>query len=112
MAGSDLYTGSLELLVLKALSWGPMHGYGIVRWLRESAGDTFLVHEGVLYPALHRMERKGLLDEEWATTDSNRQAKYYHLTPAGRAQLRAETARWQRYARVMTTALAARRAPA
>jgi transcriptional regulator len=111
MAGSDLFTGSLDLLILKAVTWGPSHGYAIGRWLREATDETLPIHEGVLYPALHRLERKGFLDEEWAATESNREAKFYHLTPAGRTHLRAEMARWRNYARVMTAALAAQRGP-
>ncbi|HEY3934887.1 MAG TPA: PadR family transcriptional regulator [Gemmatimonadales bacterium] len=111
MAGSDLFTGSLDLLLLKAVTWGPRHGYAIARWLREQTGDTLPIHEGVLYPALHRLERKGYLDEEWGPTESNREAKFYRLTPGGRAALRAATARWRLYAGVMNAALEARRGP-
>jgi PadR family transcriptional regulator PadR len=109
MAGSDLYTGSLELLILKALSWGPLHGYGIGRWIRTTTDEVLAVQEGALYPALHRLERKGFLDEEWGVSDTNREAKFYKLTSTGRQRLRDETARWRRYARVMTVALAAGR---
>ncbi|HEY4100437.1 MAG TPA: PadR family transcriptional regulator [Gemmatimonadales bacterium] len=111
MAGSDLFTGSLDLLVLKAVTWGPRHGYAIARWLREQTGETLPIHEGVLYPALHRLERKGWLDEEWGATESNREAKFYRITPAGRAALRVETARWRAYTQVMNTALAAQHGP-
>ena len=109
MAGSDLFTGSLDLLVLKALSWGPMHGYAIGRWIRQSTSDALNIQEGALYPALHRLERKGFLEEEWGLTDTNREAKFYRLTAAGRKQLREELARWRTYSRVMTAALAAAR---
>ena len=109
MAGSDLFTGSLDLLVLKAVSWGPMHGYAIGRWIRQSTSDALNVQEGALYPALHRLERKGFLEEEWGLTDTNREAKFYRLTAAGRKQLREELTRWNTYARVMTAALAAAR---
>jgi PadR family transcriptional regulator PadR len=104
--GSDLYTGSLDLLVLKALSWGPLHGYAIGRWIRTSTDEWLTVQEGALYPALHRLQRRGFLDEEWGRSDTNREAKFYRLTAEGRRRLRDETARWQRYARVMNTALA------
>lgn len=107
MAGSDIYTGSLELLILKALSWGPRHGYAVGQWLRQSTSDELTVQEGALYPALHRLERKGFIEEEWGITDTNREAKFYKLTPAGRQQLRGEVARWQAYVRVMTAALSA-----
>ena len=109
MAGSDLYTGSLDLLVLKALSWGPLHGYAIGRWIRTSTDEWLTVQEGALYPALHRLERKGLLDEEWGLSDTNREAKFYKLTAEGRKRLRDEIVRWRRYARVMNAALAAGR---
>jgi|SRR6185503_18971527 transcriptional regulator len=109
MAGSDLFTGSLDLLVLKAVSWGPMHGYAIGRWIRQSTSDALSIQEGALYPALHRLERKGYLEEEWGLTDTNREAKFYRLTTAGRKHLRDELARWHTYSRVMTAALAAAR---
>lgn len=105
MAGSDLYVGTLELLILKALGGGAMHGYGIGRWIRESTEDVLNVQEGVLYPALHRMARRGLIDEEWGVTDTNREAKFYRLTAAGRRQLRSEVERWERHARAMAMAL-------
>jgi transcriptional regulator len=109
MAGSDLFTGSLDLIILKALSWGPMHGYAIGRWIRLSTKEGLTVREGALYPALHRLEEKGFLDEEWGMTETNREAKFYKLTPAGRKQLASELARWRDYAKLMTTALAAPR---
>jgi len=109
MAGSDLYTGSLDLIVLKALSWGPMHGYGIGRWIRQSSSDALTVQEGALYPALHRLERKGYLEEEWGLTETNREAKFYRLTTEGRAHLKREIVPWQNHARVMTAVLAASR---
>jgi transcriptional regulator len=110
MAGSDLYTGTLELLILKALSWGPMHGYAINKWIRERTGESVIVAEGSLYPALHRLERRGLLDEEWGVTDRNREAKYYSLTPEGRAHLRTETVRFTAHANTVAGILAMRRA--
>jgi transcriptional regulator len=110
MAGSDLYTGTLELLVLKALSWGPMHGYAINKWIRERTGDAVIVAEGSLYPALYRLEKRGLLHEEWGVTERNREAKYYSLTTEGRAHLRAETARFTAHATAVAGILALRRA--
>lgn len=104
---SDLFVGTLDILVLKAVSWGPRHGYAIGRWIRETTEDALTVQEGALYPALHRLERRGLLSEEWRVTDTGREAKFYALTPAGRAQLRAEVARWTRFSRAVTAALAA-----
>jgi transcriptional regulator len=109
MAGSDLYTGSLELLILKAVSWGPRHGYAIGRWIRETTEETLAIQEGALYPALHRLERRGLVAEEWGVTDTNREAKFYQLTADGRRRLREETARWNQYAKVMRMALDAAR---
>ena len=109
MAGSDLFTGSLDLLILKALSWGPRHGYAIGLWLRQRGGDLLPVAEGALYPALHRLEQQGYLEEEWGLTDTNREAKFYRLSAAGRRRLRTETARWRSYARVMRGALDAAR---
>jgi transcriptional regulator len=105
MAGSDLYVGTLDLLILKALSWGPMHGYGIGRWIRQTTEDVLTVQEGALYPALHRLERRGWLDEEWGVTETGREAKYYRLTPAGRRLLRSVVERWRAYARAVSAAL-------
>jgi len=105
MAGSDLYVGTLDVLILKALSWGPMHGYGIGRWIRQTTEDVLAVQEGALYPALHRLQRRGWLDEEWGVTETGREAKYYRLTPVGRRQLRSEVERWRAYARAVSAAL-------
>jgi transcriptional regulator len=105
MAGSDLYVGTLDVLILKALSWSPMHGYGIGRWIRQTTEDVLTVQEGALYPALHRLQRRGWLDEEWGVTETGREAKYYRLTPAGRRQLRSEVERWRAYARAVSAAL-------
>ena len=104
---SDLFVGTLDILVLKAVSWGPRHGYAIGRWIRETTADVLSVQEGALYPALHRLERRGLLAEEWRVTDTGREAKFYALTAAGRAQLRAELERWTRFSQAVTTALTA-----
>ena len=105
MAGSDLFVGTLDLLILKALSAGSLHGYGIGRWIRESTSDVLNVQEGVLYPALHRLERRELIDEEWGITETNREAKFYKLTPSGRKHLRAELERWQEHTRAVNAAL-------
>lgn len=106
MAGSDLFTGTLDILILKALTWGPRHGYAIGRWIRETTEDVLTVQEGALYPALHRLERRAVISEEWGETDTGRQAKYYTLTPAGRAHLRSEAVRWNAYSRAVARALA------
>jgi transcriptional regulator len=102
---SDLFTGTLDILVLKALSWGPMHGYAISRWIRDTTSDTLSVQEGVLYPALHRLARRKLLSEKWGMTDTGRAAKFYTLTAAGRKQLGAESKRWTAFSRAVTHAI-------
>jgi len=101
--------GTLDVLVLKTLCWGPMHGYAVARWIRVSTNEGLNVREGALYPALHRLQAKGFLAEEWGITDTNREAKFYRLSPAGRKQLAAELARWRDYSRIMNTALATSR---
>src|SRR6202521_3016746 len=92
----DLLQGTLDLLVLKALAKAPMHGHGVAEWSHESSQDVLRVEEGALYPALHRLEVRGLLAAEWGASDNNRRAKYYRLTAAGRKQLAEETAHWKR----------------
>ena len=109
MAGSDLFTGSLYLIILKSLTWGPMHGYAIARWIRTSTKEGLTVREGLLYPALHRLAERGFLEEEWGLTETNREAKFYKLTPAGRKHLASELTRWHHYSRFMTAALSASR---
>jgi transcriptional regulator len=106
MAGSDLFTGTLDLLILKAVSWGPRHGYAIGRWIRDTTDAALVVQEGVLYPALYRLERKGMLAEEWQQSETGRAAKFYTLTKTGRDQLRQETQRWVRHSRAVNRALA------
>ena len=105
MAGSNLYTGTLDLLVLKALKWGPLHGYAIGRWIRETAGGTLQVEEGALYPALHRLKKAGLLAADWGQTETGRQAKFYELTAHGKKQLAAETARWSEHVHAVEAVL-------
>ena len=107
MAGSDLFTGTLDILILKAVSWGPRHGYAIGRWIRETTADDVIVQEGALYPALARLEHNGLLDAEWALSDNNRRAKFYTLTVAGRKRLKAETERWNLASLALNKALRA-----
>ena len=107
MAGSNLYTGTLDLLVLKALKWGPLHGYAIGRWIRETGGGTLQVEEGALYPALHRLKKAGLLAADWGQTETGRQAKFYELTARGRKQLDAETARWSEHVQAVEAVLSA-----
>jgi transcriptional regulator len=104
----DLVRGTLDLLVLKALSWGPMHGLAVLRWIEQTTRDQLLIEEGALYPALHRMEEKGWLDAEWGYTGRNRKAKFYRVTSSGRKQLASELTRWSRYTSVVDLVLAAR----
>ena len=104
----ELLRGTLDLLILKTLSWGPMHGLAVVRWLEQTTRDQLQVEEGALYPSLHRMEDKGWLESEWGYTDGNRRAKFYRLSAAGRKHLAAEQLKWSRYSRVVDLVLAAR----
>jgi len=95
---TDILQGSLDLLVLKRLSTGPMHGWGIAQDIQSLSGDTFKVGQGSLYPALYRLEQQRLIDSDWGTTENNRRAKFYRLTPLGRKQLDIETSRWDKMA--------------
>ena len=97
-ADLDLLQGTLDVLVLKTLSREPRHGYAVARWIAEATDDALAVEEGALYTALHRLEKRGLVESEWGLSENNRRAKYYQLTAEGRAALRAQTARWTRYA--------------
>jgi len=106
----DLVRGTLDLLILKALSWGPMHGLAVLRWIERTTGHVLEVEEGALYPALHRMEQKGWLEATWGLTDRNRRARYYRVTADGRRHLAAERARWVRYTEAVALVLAARSA--
>ncbi len=101
-----LMRGTLDLLILKSLTWGPRHGYAVGRWIRETTNEALIIQEGALYPALHRLERKAFVSEEWGATESGRQAKYYTLTAKGRAQLRRESVRFATYANAVGLALA------
>ena len=94
----DLLQGTLDVLILKTLSWAPMHGYGVSRFIRQRTDDVLAVEDAALYQALHRLERKGWIESEWGLSENNRRAKYYQLTTEGRRQLRAETSMWRRYA--------------
>jgi transcriptional regulator len=107
----DLLRGTLDLLILKALSWGPMHGLGVLRWIEDTTEQRLQIEEGALYPSLHRMEQKGWLDAEWGYTERNRKAKFYRLSPAGRRQLAAELSKWSRYTEAVGMVLAAQGAP-
>jgi transcriptional regulator len=101
----DLLKGTLDVLVLKALTWGPRHGYAVANWIQDVTRGTLQVEEGALYHALHRLERNGWAASEWGVSEANRRAKYYTLTPAGRRQLVARTATWTRYAEAIFAAL-------
>ena len=92
----ELLQGTLDLLILKALARGPMHGYGVAEWIHQTSDDVLHVEEGALYPALHRLQLRGLLAAEWGLSDNNRRAKFYSLTAAGRKQLAQETEFWRR----------------
>ena len=108
---SGLLQGTLELLVLKTLSWGPMHGYGIASWIESATDDVLSVEEGSLYPALYRMARKGWIRPEWGTSENNRRAKFYHLTAEGEHQFREQRSGWLRFAAAVSQAVAANTAP-
>ena len=94
--------GTLDLLVLRALSWTPMHGFEIVSWLERAANQSLDLDDSALYQAVYRLEARGLLEADWGVTENNRRARYYTVTSPGRAHLRAETARWVRYSDVVT----------
>jgi transcriptional regulator len=104
----DLLQGTLDLLILKALARGAMHGYGVAEWIHQTSEDVLRVEEGALYPALHRLELRGLLASEWGISDNNRRAKYYSLTATGKKHLAQETEYWRRMsgavARILQTA--------
>jgi transcriptional regulator len=105
---ADLLPGTLDLLILKAVSLGPLHGYGVLLRIEQITHGALLVEQGALYPALYRLEHQGLLASEWGTSDNNRRAKFYTLTPSGRRRLKIETESWNRTAAAMSSALKAR----
>ncbi len=107
----DLLQGTLDLLVLKTLSWGPAHGYAVARWIQQLTGEVLQVGEGSLYPALHRLEERGWVEAEWRLSEHNRRAKFYSLTAKGRAQLRAEAATWAAFVAAVGKVLAATEQP-
>jgi transcriptional regulator len=107
---AELLPGTLDLLILKALSLGEEHGYGVLLRIERITGGALLVEQGALYPALARLEHQGLLHAEWATSDNNRRARFYALTAAGRKRLKAETERWELAAHALNTALRAQEA--
>ena len=105
LASKDRLHGTLDVLILKTLSWGPRHGYAIARWLEETMGDAIKVEEGSLYPALYRMEKRGWIEAEWGTSEIGRKAKIYKLSAVGRRQLKAETAEWSDFVRAVSLVL-------
>ena len=94
----DLLQGTVDVLVLRTLAWAPMHGYGIATWIRERSGGDLEIEDAALYKAVHRLERKGLVEAEWGLSANNRRARFYQLTSAGEQQLRTQTLTWHRYA--------------
>jgi transcriptional regulator len=107
MGDEPLLPGTLEMLILKAVSLGPLHGYGILLRIEQISGGTLAIEQGALYPALYRLQRQRLVATEWGTSDANRRAKYYRLTTAGRKRLREETEWWERLAGAIGAALRA-----
>jgi transcriptional regulator len=108
----EVLKGTLDVLILSTLAWGPAHGYAVARWIKQTTDDAVRIEEGALYPALHRLERKGWVESEWGLSETNRRAKYYRLTQEGRAQLSAGSARWRRFVEVVAKVLDATDAPA
>ncbi|HKN62586.1 MAG TPA: PadR family transcriptional regulator [Candidatus Acidoferrales bacterium] len=105
---AQLLPGTLDLLILKAASLGPLHGYGVLLRIEQITRGALLTEQGALYPALHRLEHQGLLDTEWGTSENNRRAKFYRLTTAGRRRLREETESWNRISTAIRSALSAK----
>jgi transcriptional regulator len=106
---AELLPGTLDLLILKAVSLGRLHGYGVLLRIQQITGGALQVQQGALYPALYRLERQGLIESEWGTSDANRRAKFYRLTAAGRGRLGDETASWNRLVDAITMALKTKR---
>lgn len=104
---AELLPGTLDLLILKAVSLGTLHGYGVLLRIEQITGGALTIQQGALYPALYRVEKQGLIDSEWGVSDNNRRAKYYRLTTLGRQRLREESASWNRLSDAMATALRA-----
>jgi PadR family transcriptional regulator, regulatory protein PadR len=107
----EVVRGTLDVLILRALTWGPQHGYAVSQWIRDQTDSELLVEEGALYPALYRMETKGWIDAEWGASDNNRRAKFYTLTPDGRRHLKQELDTWRRYTLAVSRILAATTGP-
>ena len=107
MASLPVVKVTLDVLVLRALQWTPMHGFEITSWLEERSANSLDVEDSAVYQALYRMEERGLIEAEWGVTENQRQARYYKITPQGRAHLKAQTAQWLRYSETVTTILTA-----
>ena len=105
---TSIIPGTLDLLILKAVSLGPQHGYGVLLRIEQITGETLVVEQGALYPALYRLEHQGLIESEWGISENNRRAKFYTLTAAGRRRLKEETKSWERFSSAMAAALNAR----
>jgi transcriptional regulator len=103
----DLIQGTLDVMILKALSWGPMHGFAVAKWIRLTTEGVLQIEDGALYPSLHRMEYRGFIDADWDLTENKRRAKYYTLTAKGRQQLRARASSWDRYSSAVSKVLSA-----
>jgi PadR family transcriptional regulator, regulatory protein PadR len=103
----SLVKGTLDILVLKALSWTPMHGFEVTRWLEERSAGTLEVNDSALYQAVYRLEERGLVKADWGVTENNRRARYYEITPSGRSHLAEETVRFLRYAETVSGILTA-----
>jgi len=101
----DLLQGTLDMLILKAVSLGPLHGYGVLVRIHQISGEQLEIQQGSLYPALYRLEHQGWITSEWGESDNNRKAKFYSLTAAGRRQLHAETGKWNRMASLIASIL-------
>lgn len=108
----DMLRGTLDVLVLKTLSWGPAHGYAVASWIEQVTDDALRIEEGSLYPALHRLERRGWVESEWGLSENNRRAKFYRLTEEGRDQLRAQESAWSRFTEAVGKVLDSPQAPA
>lgn len=104
--------GTLDVLILKTLSWGPMHGYGVSSWLEKRTDDVLQIEDGSLYPALHRLEARGLIEAEWRRTPNNRRAKFYQITADGRAKLASSESEWSRFVEAVAKVLDGSEAPA
>ena len=107
---AELLPGTLDLLILKAVSLGPLHGYGVLLRIQQTSKGALAIEQGALYPALHRLEARGLLDTEWGTSENNRRAKFYRLTADGRKRLRGEAEEWKRLVAAVGAVLATREA--